>query len=384
MLGGMNLRKVLVVVQFTITQMLVVGTFIVVGQMRLFQNVNMGFNQEAIITARVPNSEVDRIEQLRGQLQAQPFVSSLSFSYTLPSGVVRPRSYMDIGRPEANAMEDYKVFEYEGIDPNYLDLFQIKLLAGRNLMMSDSIGNILINNTLAKALELGSPEVAVGKELKMGDGKLVTVVGIVDDFYSNSLKEGVDNIVMKIAPNDYYTMSIKLTPNREGELMQEKIQAIEKIWTASFPDFVFTYQFFDDNIKSFYEQESRYAKLFQLFSVVFLIIGCLGLYGLITFLVNRKGKEVAIRKVLGANIANILALFSREYIQLIVLSFVLATPVAYYVVNSWLNNFANRIDLQWWLFATPGLIVLVIALLVVTTKSLKAANANPVDKLKYE
>ena len=353
MLGGMSLRKVLVVVQFTITQMLVVGTFIVVGQMRFFQNVNMGFNQEAIITARVPNSEVDRIEQLRAQLQAQPFVSALSFSYTLPSGVKRPRSYMDIGRPEAKAMEDYEVFEYEGIDPNYLDLFQIKLLAGRNLTMSDSVGNILINNTLAKALELGSPEVAVGKELKMGDGKLVTVVGIVDDFYSNSLKEGVDNIVMKIAPNDYYTMSIKLTPNDESGLMQEKIQAIEKIWTATFPDFVFSYQFFDENIKAFYEQESRYAKLFQLFSVVFLIIGCLGLYGLITFLVNRKGKEVAIRKVLGANIGNILALLSKEYIQLIVLSFVLATPVAYYVVNSWLNNFANRIELQWWLFATP-------------------------------
>jgi len=291
---------------------------------------------------------------------------------------------MDIGRPEAKAMEDYEVFEYEGIDPNYLDLFQIKLLAGRNLTMSDSVGNILINNTLAKALELGSPEVAVGKELKMGDGKLVTVVGIVDDFYSNSLKEGVDNIVMKIAPNDYYTMSIKLTPNNQNGLMPEKIQFIEKIWTATFPDFVFSYEFFDENIKAFYEQESRYAKLFQLFSVVFLIIGCLGLYGLITFLVNRKGKEVAIRKVLGANIGNILALLSKEYIQLIVLSFVLATPVAYYVVNSWLNNFANRIELQWWLFATPGLMVLVIALLVVTTKSLEAANANPVDKLKYE
>ncbi len=157
-------------------------------------------------------------------------------------------------------MEDYKVFEYEGIDPNYLDLFQIKLLAGRNLTMSDSVGNILINNTLAKALELGSPEVAVGKELKMGDGKLVTVVGIVDDFYSNSLKEGVDNIVMKIAPNDYYTMSIKLTPNGESGLMQEKIQAIEKIWTATFPDFVFNYQFFDDNIKAFYEQEQQICK----------------------------------------------------------------------------------------------------------------------------
>ena len=153
---------------------------------------------------------------------------------------------------------------------------------------------------------------------------------------------------MKIAPNDYYTMSIKLTPNDESGLMQEKIQAIEKIWTASFPDFVFTYQFFDDNIKSFYEQEQRYAKLFQLFSVVFLIIGCLGLYGLITFLVNRKGKEVAIRKVLGANIANYTGAFFQGISQLIVLSFVLATPIAYYVVNSWLNNFANHIELQWW------------------------------------
>src|SRR4030095_7300288 len=138
MLGGMSLRKVLVVVQFTITQMLVVGTFIVVGQMRFFQNVNMGFNQEAIVTARVPNTDPDRIEQLRGQLQAQPFVSAVSFSFTLPSGVTRPRSYMDIGRPEANSMEDYTVFEYEAIDPNYLDLFQIKLLAGRNLTMNDS------------------------------------------------------------------------------------------------------------------------------------------------------------------------------------------------------------------------------------------------------
>ncbi|HEX6225471.1 MAG TPA: ABC transporter permease, partial [Chryseolinea sp.] len=383
-MGGMSLRKVLVVVQFTITQMLVVGTFIVVSQMDFFQNVNMGFNQEAIITARVPDNRDHRIEQLREQLQSQSFVSALSFSFTLPSGVKRPRSYMDIGKPEASAMEDYQVYEYEAIDPNYLGLFQIKLLSGRNLTMSDSVGNILINKTLVKNLQLGTAADAVGKELKMGDGKLVTVVGVVDDFYSNSLKEGVDNIVMAIAPRDYITMSIRLTPNEDGGLLVDKIQAIEKIWSSTFPDFVFNYQFFDENIKAFYEQERRYSKLFQIFSVVFLIIGCLGLYGLITFIVNRKSKEVAIRKVLGANVANILSLFSKEYLQLIVLSFVLASPVAYYVVNSWLNNFANRIELQWWLFVLPGFMVLLIALLVVITKSFKAANANPVEKLKYE
>ena len=250
--------------------------------------------------------------------------------------------------------------------------------------MSDSVGNILINKTLVKNLELGTPADAVGKELKMGGGELVTVVGVVDDFYSNSLKEGVDNIVMAIAPRAYITMSIRLTPNDDGGLLVEKIQAIEKIWSSTFPDFVFNYQFFDENIKAFYEQERRYSKLFQIFSVVFLIIGCLGLYGLITFIVNRKSKEVAIRKVLGANVANILSLFSKEYLQLIVLSFVLASPIAYYVVNSWLNNFANRIELQWWLFVLPGFMVLLIALLVVVTKSFKAANAHPVEKLKYE
>lgn len=381
--GGLSLRKVLVVVQFTITQMLVVGTFIVVSQMRYFNNVDMGFTRDAILTARLPDMPMDKIQAMEQQLRSQPFVSNVSVSFTLPSGVRRNRSYLDIGLPEANAMEDYRIFEYEAIDPHYLDLYNIKLLAGRNLTMEDSVGNILINHTLVKNLELGSPAEAVGKNLKMGSGKLCTVVGVVNDFYSNSMKEGVDNIVMTIDTDDYSAISIKLNMQDKRPL-QEKIKVIEDIWSAVLPDFIFPYQFFDENIQAFYQQEKKYGQLFQLFSGVFLLIGCLGLYGLITFVINRKGKEVAIRKVLGANLSNILLLFSREYIQLIIISFVLATPIAYYVVNSWLSNFANRIPLQWWLFVLPGLMVLLIALIVVGSKSLRAANANPVDRLKYE
>lgn len=383
-LGGISLRKVLVVLQFTITQMLVVATFIVVSQMRYFQNINMGFNREAIVTSKVSNIDGDKLEVMREQLRSQSFVSDVSLSFTIPSGLTRNRTYPNIGRPEAKALEDFTAFEYEAIDPNYLELYQIKLVAGRNLSMSDSVGNILINKTLVKNLALGAPDKALGQTLKFGDGKLVTVVGVVDDFYSNSLKEGVDNIVMLIDPKNFLTISIKLTTQNEKGSMQENIKAIEKIWYANFPDFIFKYQFFDENIDAFYKQERKYAQLFQLFSGVFLFIGCLGLYGLITFVVNRKGKEVAIRKVLGANLSNILLLFSKEYIRLIVISFVLAVPVAYYVVNGWLNTFANRIPLTWWLFVLPGALVLTIALLVVGTKSLKAANANPVDKLKYE
>jgi putative ABC transport system permease protein len=205
----------------------------------------------------------------------------------------------------------------------------------------------------------------------------------VQDYYSNSLKEDVDNIVMMIREQNYSTVSIKLNV-REAASLPEAVKSIEKIWAATYPDFVFTYQFLDDNIAAFYAQEDKYAKLFQVFSLIFLLIGCLGLYGLISFVVNRKGREVAIRKVLGATLSNILVMFSMEYVRLIALSFVIAVPVTYYLVNEWLSNFANHIQLQWWFFVIPGMVVLMIALLVVVTRSVGTAHANPVDKLKYE
>jgi putative ABC transport system permease protein len=383
-IGGFSMRKVLVVTQFTLTQLLVVGTFIVVAQIKFFQDVDMGFNHEAIVTMTLPGrTDLGKIGLMEDQLKSLTSVSTVSFSSTLPSGLRRDRSFMGIGTPDAASSKDYVVFEYQVIDPHYLDLYQIKLLAGRNLSWADSSGNILINKTLARSLRLGSPEEAISKELKMGGDK-VTVVGVVDDFFSNSLKESVDNMAFVIRPRASAFVSVKLAIAGESGSMQDAIAQIEKIWTASYPEHIFSYEFFDENIKAFYAQEQKYAQLFQLFSVIFLLIGCLGLYGLITFVVNRKGKEVAIRKVLGASLSNILVMFSKEYVQLIILSFLLAVPVAFYVVTNWLSNFENHVELEWWLFALPGILVLVIALLVVGIKSLNAANANPVDKLKYE
>ena len=279
-------------------------------------------------------------------------------------------------------MKDYVVFEYGSIDSAYLSLFQIKLLAGRNLSAADSSRNILINQQLANSLHLGTPEEALGQQLKW-NGQIMTVVGVVNNYFMNSLKEGYDNIAMRADRGSYSTVSIKLQ-TREGKSLMAAVKDIEKIWKENFPEHLFSYQFFDENIQSFYTQENKYAQLFQWFALLFLLIGCLGLYGLITFVVNRKGKEVAIRKVLGANVSQILVMFSREYVQLVAISFVLAVPVAYYVVNSWLSNFAYHIPLTWWRFVLPGVLVLVIALVIVSTKSARTANANPVDKLKYE
>jgi ABC-type antimicrobial peptide transport system permease subunit len=197
------------------------------------------------------------------------------------------------------------------------------------------------------------------------------------------LKESVDNAVF-FTEDNYSAVSIKLDLTNAAISLSESIKAVQKVWSTAYPEYVFSYVFLDDNIETFYAQEEKYSQMFQLFSFVFLVIGCLGLFGLISFVVNRKAKEVAIRKVLGASINNIIMLFSQEYVRLIGLSFAIATPIAYYVVNNWLSNFANHIELQWWLFAFPGAIVLLIALLVVSAKSLRVARSNPVDSLKYE
>jgi putative ABC transport system permease protein len=387
--GGINLRKVLVVVQFTITQILAVGTFIVISQMNFFRNVDMGFNRTAVIVnITLPDNYQKYLRPTTNELQRLPFVSAVSSSFTLPSGRDRNRSSRPIGRVSASSVQDYENFEYFSIDENYLDLYEIKLTAGRNLDESDTVrkdiaSNVLINESLVKNLGIASPEEALGTEWKFGGGQKVTVVGVVNDFYSNSLKEGVDNIVMVYQPTSYNWLSVRLDLNA-GQSMSNAIHDIEKTWSANFPEDLFQYKFFDDNISAFYTQEDKYSKLFQIFSMIFIGIGCLGLYGLITFIANKKGKEIAIRKTLGASISNIIIMFSKEYVMLIGISFAIAVPVVWYGVTEWLTSFQNHIELQWWMFASPGLIVMILALSVVGSKSFNSARINPVEKLKYE
>lgn len=382
-LGGFNLRKVLVVTQFAITQMLVVGTFVVVSQMRFFQNTDVGFVRDAVVTLRIPGNDPARREHVVQQFRNQSFVSGVSCSYTLPGGINRNRSYRDIKRTDATTQADVKIYEFQSIDTAFLNLYKIKLLAGRNFQQTDSARYLVINKTLMKNLQLGEPGEAIGSSLNINREKY-TVLGVVDDFSSNSLKEGIDNIAMEMSPGSYRELSVKLAGHEGKSSLTNAIAQIEKIWKATYPEFVFEYQFLDDNINAFYVQEEKYAKLFQLFSLTFLLIGCLGLFGLITFVINRKGKEIAVRKVLGASVPALLLMFSREYVKLILVSFGLAVPVTYYAVNDWLANFTNHIQLQWWMFATPGAVVLLVAIGVVCIKSIGAANKNPVENLKCE
>jgi putative ABC transport system permease protein len=382
--AGVNLRKVLVVAQFTITQILAIGTFIVISQMNFFENVDMGFNRNAVVISMpLWNSNPQPRRATEAELRTLSFVSGVSSSFTLPSGVVRHRSSRSIGHMDAQSMNDYLSYEHFSIDESFLDLYQIKLIAGRNLIASDSSGgNLLINETLVKNLGFTSPEAALGSFVKV-NGEKATIVGVIGDFYSNSLKEEADNTAMMFRPKEYRRMSVRLDL-KPGESMTNALSEIENVWNKNYPDYLFQYTFMDDNINAFYQQEFKYSKLFQIFSMIFIGIGCLGLYGLISFIANKKGKEIAIRKTLGATISNIIAMFSREYVVLIGISFALALPIAWYSVSEWLSSFKNQVTLHWWMFAAPGAIVLAIALLVVGSKSYNAASINPVEKLKCE
>jgi putative ABC transport system permease protein len=385
-IAGVSLRKTLVVIQFTATQVLAVATFIVVAQMDFFRNVDMGFDRKAAIVTmrlRLQDNDHSSLSSFESELRRLPFVENVAKSFTLPSGVDRNRNSRNIGKPDANEVQDYQNYEYSAIDENYLDLYGIRLLAGRNITPADSGKNILVNETLMKNLGYQNPADIVGAELKVGGNDRVHVVGVINDYYGNSLKERVDNIALDADAGRFRQVSVKLNL-AAGQNMTDVLTKLEQTWKSFYPEDAFQYRFLDDNIAMFYEQELKYSRLFQIFSMLFVLIGCLGLYGLITFIANRKGKEIAVRKTLGASVGNIIIMFSREYIALITVSFALAVPLAWYGVNEWLMNFENHIDVQWWLFAVPGVIVLAIALAVVCMKSFNAAMANPVDKLRNE
>ena len=383
-IAGVSLRKTLVVVQFTATQVLAVATFIIIAQMDFFRSVDMGFDRTAVVvTMRLLDSDQSSLSSFESELRRLPFVENVAKSFTLPSGVDRNRSSRNIGRPDAEDVQDYQNYEYCAIDENFLDLYGIKLIAGRNLSPADSSKNILVNEALMRNLGYTNPRDIVGTELKIGGDGMVRVVGVINDYYGNSLKERVDNIALDAHAGRYRQVSVRLALAGDHN-MTDVLTKLEQTWKSIYPEHAFQFRFLDDNIAMFYEQETKYSRLFQLFSMIFVFIGCLGLYGLITFIANRKGKEIAVRKTLGASVINIIVMFSREYVALITVSFALAIPIAWYGVNEWLMNFEHHIDVEWWLFAAPGVIVMMIAIAVVCMKSFSAAMANPVDKLRNE
>lgn len=373
--GGYALRRSLVVFQFMISQFLIIGTIILLSQMEYFNSKDLGFAKNAIIAIPMEDyGDLAKKRNLKSAISMLPGVENISLCYTPPSS-----DNVSISDFSIEGIEGDHLAQLKAADASYLQLFGMEIIAGRNLTESDTAQGWLVNERLVKAVGLSDPDDILGRNLALWRFNL-PVVGVVKDFHTVSLEREIDPTIIYSDMVSYETLAIKLKP---GEF-NKTIPLIETAWSSLYSDFLFSYEFIDESIASFYEETQKMSALLILFSVIAIVIGCLGLYGLISFMANQKEKEIGVRKALGATTMQILSIFSKEFTILIVIAFIIASPLAAFVMSKWLQNFAYRIPLEWSMFLLGIAATLLIAFLTVGYRSLRAARTNPADVLRSE
>jgi putative ABC transport system permease protein len=377
--GGFNTRRVLIITQFAISQVLIIGMVVIMNQMHYAKQSDLGFDKEAI--AMIPlgaDSTSVVMKTLKNKFSQIAGVEKISLCLAAPASELGWNSSIKYNNQteEVNFRTSIKA-----ADASYLSTFGLDLVAGRNLFPADTAREFLVNETLTRKLNLQTPNEIIGKMISIGDG--VTkgkVVGVVKDFYDRSFHEDISAIAITTYKENYSNYAVKINLKNA----KTTLASIEKIWLQQHPDQLFEYQFLDEDIAKFYETEATMLYLIQVFSFIAIFIACLGLYGLIMFMVAQKTKEIGIRKVLGGSVEHILWIFGKEFIRLIGLAFLIAAPIAWWLMNNWLQDFKFRIQIDVWTFILAITSSLLIALLTVGYQVVKAAMANPVEVLKNE
>jgi ABC-type antimicrobial peptide transport system permease subunit len=376
------LRKTLIVFQFTISQLFILGTLMVVTQINFLRNQDMGFRQDEIVFFETDwRDQSQKKFVLLNKIQQLPEVAQVSLSNYTParSGTnTTVLKYFD-GKKETSL----NVHNKSG-DENYLELFGIKLLAGRNIYPSDTLREILINQTYAKAIGFKDAREAVGQYVMLDKLKL-PIVGVVGDFHVQSLHKPIEPVFIGSEKKYARTFSLKLpTRGQPANQVKATMAKIEQEYKAVYPDQKFSYSFFDETIAHFYDNEQRIATIVRLATTLAILIACLGLLGLVAFTVTQRTKEIGIRKVLGASVSSIVSLLSKDFLKLVLLANVIAWPLAGWAMHRWLQDFAYRTPISWWLFVIAGISAVLIALFAVSFQAIKAATANPVKSLRSE
>lgn len=386
--SSVSLRKSLVILQFFIAQVLIICTLVVASQIRYFQNKSMGFAKEAVVNVPLPNNKKETLESLRTRLESAG-IKDVSFALGAPMGDYNFGTGMH--RPDVNAEERYSV-RIKPVDTHYKDVYGLELLTGRWFYESEEKAAgvekpedrqyaYILNETAVNSLGFGSPEDALGKHVTIGLNDIeAPVIGVVKDFHTSSLHNAMESVVLLNFPTLYYDAGVKVTMSSAST----ELKTIEEIWTQLFPEYLYEYTFLDDYIERLYREEERMFTVFEIFAGIAIFIGCLGLFGLVSFMANQKVKEVAIRKTLGASTAQIVQLFSKEFIGLVIIAFILAAPAAWYAMQLWLSEFAFKVEISWIVFAIAIFLTLMISFVTVGYRSMRAAQSNPVNALKSE
>jgi putative ABC transport system permease protein len=385
---GIWLRKGLVVGQFAISTCLILATIVIYSQLRYMQNKDLGINTEQVLVVQGPEIGKDSTFRTRSSafanaIDQQSFVQDYATSNSVPS---RSYNFRTAGftQPGSKPKDELQSYAFAIIGDRYLKIYDIELKAGRNFTAAEvnvawnNNSKVLLNEKAVAALGFNSPEEAVRTKVKW-DERYLDVIGVVEDYHHTSLQNEIDPIIF-YPQNSAVYYSIRLTPQN----MNDKVASLEKLFKASFPGNPFEYFFMDESYQKAYYNEQQYGNLFTIAALLAIFIACLGLFGLATFTVEARTKEIGVRKVLGASMSSIVTLLSKDFLLLVGIAILIASPLAAYLLHQWLQDFAYRIEIEWWVFAIGALVAVSIAFVTVGYQSIKAGLMNPVDSLRSE
>jgi putative ABC transport system permease protein len=372
-------RKILVVVQNSVAYILIICTIVMLMQVQFLKHTQIGFNSNTVVMLPFPDSSSVKKDFFKTRLNEMPQIASYSFCHSAPS------SRNDWGGSiKFNTRPDWEswVGLSEVGDSSYVKTFGLDIIAGRNISVSAANSEFLINEKMVSKLGLKNPGDVLDKSLTVGEfgDKQGTVVGVVKDFNTQSLMVPIEPVVIADVPEKFDAIGIKLN----GNDLQSSIAAIKAKWEAVYPDQAFEYHFVDDQIASLYMKQDLQQKIIWIAAMIAIIISCLGLLGLVSLVILQRTKEIGIRKVLGASVPGIVQLISKDFLQLVIIAIVIATPLAWLLMNKWLQNFAYHINISWWVFVMAALFAIFIAVITISFQSIKAAMANPVESLRTE
>lgn len=371
-----SIRKVLVVGQFVIAIVLICGSLIIRNQIQFIQTKDLGFNEEQVVVLHMNGEELTR----RFPTIKQELIQSANvISASLGAGLLDGRNGTVPIFPPGDDPEGYPMNIY-GVHFDYFETMDINIVEGRSFNQSfstDSADGIVINQSAAKAFGWENP---IGKELRVGDIMDGYVIGVAEDFHFASLHRQIQPLVMYIPPTNMEKIFVRISP---GNLSQT-VASLQESWNSIVPDFPFSFVFLDEHLNQLYETDQRFLRLLTVFTFLTILIACMGLYGLISYTIQQRSKEIGVRKVLGAKVSQITWLLSSEFTTMVGIAFLISIPICYYAIQNWLQEFAYRIPIPWWAFLLAGFISLTIAVGTISYQAIKAAMADPVKSLRSE
>jgi len=381
--GGANvsLRKMLVVVQFSISIILIIATAVVFQQLRYMQGKSLGFSKDHVVNLNYASSLNDSYEAFKTELLANSSIQSVSRSSRIPSGRLLDAMGSQINNGDSLAPTKADI-KFVVADEGFVPAFGLKTVAGRNFSKEFGLdtSSFVVNEAAVKVLGLKSAQDAIGKQFAYGNRK-GQLVGVINDFHFESLHQRILPMVFFMSANNRYSnLSVKIAGNN----VPGALAHIEKVWKKFLPESPYDYTFLDSRFERLYESEQRQGTIFTVFACIAIFIACLGLLGLSAFAISQRVKEIGIRKVLGADTGNIVGLLSKDFLKLVIVAAIIAFPVAWLMMNKWLEDFAYRVDIAWWIFLIAGIIAAFVAFATISFQAIKAAHANPVKSLRTE